>query len=147
MKKLLLSLALLALLAMTGAWLRPVSGRAFATTVECAEAFYRAYKDADAVSYLGCLTDELRRSYGDRAVLAADLQMRSRELRGWALVGEESAALDGVMVLVDEQLSTGRRRQKLLLQKSGSGWRIARVERGQDLPEGVPYGTHISQER
>jgi hypothetical protein len=144
MKKLLLGLSLLAVFAVGVVWTRSASGRFFAGPSECVEAYYRTLKDADERGFRECLADELRRHYAERGPLAADLQARGRDLRGWVVFAAESAP-EGMSVVVEEQYSAGRRRQKLLLARVGSSWRVARIEAAQDLPQDIPYGTHISQ--
>jgi len=144
-KKLLLCLPLVALLALTLAWRKAAGGPVFATPADCAQAYFRALKDADAAAYLDCLSDEMRRRYPERSTLAADLRARGRDLRAWVLLGEEPAPADAVAIAVDEQLSGGRRRQQLVLEKSGASWRVARVASVRDVPQDIPYGTHISQ--
>ncbi len=145
MKKLLLLLPLVALVGLTLAWARSGSARGFAAPTECAEAYYRAVKDADATAYLDCLTDELRQRHADRAALASDLRARGRDLRGWAVFATEPAPGEGTAVWVDAQLAAGRRRQQLIVAQVGSGWRVARVAPARDVPDDIPFGTHVSQ--
>lgn len=136
MRILLAALALVSLTGLAVSWARSDGRAAFATPAACVEAYYQALKDADVDAYRACLCEALRGTSPG----AADLRARGRDLRGWILRGEEAG-----VVLVDEQYSTRKRRQKLYVEREGSSWRLARTEIVEELAGDIPYGTHVSE--
>src|SRR5581483_6847355 len=96
MKKLLAGSLVIACLGLAAAWLRLGAGPQYASAADCADAYYRAVKDADEAAYLGCLGEALRSAYRQRyanaGALAADLRARGRDLRGWVVRGDEARA-------------------------------------------------------
>ena len=130
-------------------WLRATRGPHFATPTECAEAYLQAVKAADAAGYLTCLADEVCAAERQRlpadGALARELAARGRDLRNWVIVSEAPAAEGRAVVWADHQFSSGRGRQKLVLERAGTAWRIAELGPVQPIAQEVPYGTHISQ--
>jgi hypothetical protein len=103
-------------------------------------------KDADAAAFLACLEDatsqELRGSFTETE-LAGALQSRGADLRNW-VVADVQVQAERAWVTVDQQQGARRQRQKFELVCRQSSWRIVRFEPAHELPQDVPYGTHLS---
>jgi hypothetical protein len=135
----------LAILMVVLAWSRKPKGSGYATPDACLAAFRDATLDGDAVRYRSCLGEPLRsetqRRYADDAALIAALREGTRGVKHWVEASRPDEQGDRAFALVEEVRVTGQRRLEVYLERSGAGWLIVRVEKGEERPAAVRYGT------
>jgi hypothetical protein len=150
LRPILLSAVTLAVLAGALAWsLRSRSTR-YATPADCLEAYRAASLAGDAARFRGCLGEPLRsevqRSYADDHSLADALRRDTTGIKNWVDLGPPEVHGDGAVAVVDEVRATGQRRLRFHLERSGSGWLIARVEKEDERAPEVRYGTRLGED-
>jgi hypothetical protein len=117
----------------------------YATPDDCLAAFRDATLDGNAVRYRSCLGEPLRseiqRAYTDDTTLAAALREGVRGVKHWVEAGQPKEQENRAVAIVDEVRATGQRRLQVSLERSGMGWLIVRIEKGDERPAAVRYGT------
>jgi hypothetical protein len=145
MKRLLLPLlVVLALLAGVIYWsARP---RGFSTPGQCVEAYRDALAAGDQSRYMSCLAPPLRTQMQEEPEerFQANALRFKEHIKGWRQ-SVESEQDSTAAVLVNEVSVLGTVQRRYRLERSGSGWLIAAIEQGKEVPTPVPYGTHISK--
>jgi hypothetical protein len=135
----------LAVLIAALAWSRSAKERRYATPEDCLAAFRDATLDQDAARYRSCLGEPLRSQvqsrYADDAALAAALREEIQGVKHWVEAGRPEAQDDRAVAVVEEVRVTGQRRLQVYLEHSRAGWLIVRVEKGDEKPAAVRYGT------
>jgi hypothetical protein len=127
----------------------PLRHRGFATPADCIDAYRDASIEGNESRYLSCLAEplrsETRRRYSESGTLADSLRDSMRDVKNWVLAAEPAIEGTTAHVDVDETRATGKRRTRFILERSGQGWLIVRIDPPQDIPMDIPYGTHISK--
>ncbi len=130
-------------------WSRLAKPRGFATPEDCLGAFRDATLDGDAARYRSCLGEPLRsqvqQGYPDDGALASALREGVQGVKHWVEAGRPEEQGDRAVARVDEVRVTGQRRLQVYLERSHAGWRIVRVEKGEEKPAAVRYGTTAQQ--
>jgi hypothetical protein len=121
----------------------------FATPAACLDAYREASRAGNVKKYWNCLAEplrsEMRRQRPNPQELAESLRREMRDVKTWVQLLESASAASTVQVDVDEVRIEGSRRIRFYLQRSGAGWLIAGMEQPKLLPDGIPYGTHMSK--
>jgi hypothetical protein len=135
------------LLALAVYWSPGRSG--FATPAECLDAYREASRAGDVAAYRSCLGEPLRsenaRRFADAGALAAFLRDDMKDVKSWVQLLDPGAEGTVARVDIEEVRSTGTRRLRFHLARSGAGWLIVGVEPAQEVPAIIPYGTHVSK--
>ena len=117
----------------------------FATPADCLAAFRDASLDGDAQRYRTCLGGALRgetdRTFADDAKLTASLQAARQGLKHWVETAPAITSRNRATAAVDEVRVTGQRRLRIQMELFPSGWLITRIEREQEKPAPIRYGT------
>ncbi len=131
------------------AWSRLAKPRGYVTPEDCLGAFRDATLDGDAARYRGCLGEPLRsqvqQSYPYDAALATALREGIQGVKHWVEAGAPQEQGDRAVASVDEVRVTGQRRLRVYLERSHAGWLVVRVEKGDEKPAAVRYGTTAQQ--
>lgn len=117
---------------------------AFATPLACLEAYYTAAQKGDMPGVDRCLA-ESRPGFASDVGLAQPLEQLTANLKNWTVVGAPETNGNLARVTVDERRPDKRLRRIYHLQIAGGSWRITAVGPPQELPEHVPYDTHVSK--
>lgn len=119
----------------------------YATPAECVEAHWagREAGNVDKILNTFWWPLNMERRFDSRSQMAENLRATMKEVKSWVLLpirGPEGAR---AVIDVDEIRTTGTRRTRVYLERHGIGWWIDRIDRPEDVPTPIPYGTHISK--
>lgn len=126
------------------------SRRAEATPQDAIYAMLDAARDGDVNKYLaaytGSMETALRQSIAEssNAAFRKYLQDTNAALKGVAVMAPDAAAGDReVQVRVEYVYQDRNEAQTMNLEKTASGWKIARVDSAERVKTLVPYGTPV----
>ena len=96
-------------------------------------------------SYAGAMETSLRQSIAESSEVAFRkyLQESNAALKGVAVMAPESVSDAQVKVRVEYVYQDRNEAQTMILEKTGTGWRISRVDSAERVKTLVPYGTPV----
>jgi hypothetical protein len=129
----------------------PVSGRqAESTPQDAIYAMLDAARDGDVKKYLAAYTGSMETALRQSIAESSDtafrkyLQDSNSALKGVAVMAPEAVAGDReVKVRVEYVYQDRNEAQTMNLEKTASGWKIARVDSAERVKTLVPYGTPV----
>jgi len=119
--------------------------RGFASPSACVNAYYQAVANQDVEAMRRCLADPARRAMADDLDRGkSQLQALAKDLKNWVQTDESS---DGpkAQLFIDERRADKRLRIRYLLEEQAGSWLITQIGPSQELPEHIPYNTHVSK--
>jgi hypothetical protein len=141
---------LIVILRWSGGSNAPGGGSGFATPAACLDAYRDAVQEGDAAAYLLCLGEplrsETRRHHLGDAELAEALRRQMRGVKSWVVSESPEERGDRASAIVEEVRSSGVRAVRFQLARSGAGWLIVGIDRGDERAAGIPYGTRVGNE-
>ena len=108
-----------------------------------------AARSGDAAAYLDCfsgqMADMLRRSRSEMgtAGFTRYLAETSRQVKGITLSEPVTVTDRQVRIQIEYVYEDRNEAQQMHLEKTGQGWRIARIDSTERVPTLVPYGTQV----
>ncbi len=113
---------------------------------------FDAAEKGDDRAYLRLVTGELRKSLeNSRSQLGGEafrqsLRRSAAGVKGVAVPGDYGELGDSVLLDVEIVFTDRIERQRMLLERKGSGWVIAAIEAAQMVQPPIPYGTPVFEE-
>ena len=108
-----------------------------------------AARDGSVSKYLDCYSGQMLSSLkqsvaeSSEAKFAAYLKQSNAEIKGVALMEPQVLSDRDVKLRVEYVFADRNEVQTLYLEKSGGGWKIARVEAAERAKTLIPYGTPV----
>jgi hypothetical protein len=128
----------------------PAGSSGFSTPAACLDAYREAVQEGDAAAYLRCLGEplrtEMRRKHAEDGELGEVLRREMRGVKSWVVSDRPTEQGDRASAVVEEVRSSGVREVRFRLERSGVGWLIVGIERGDERAAGIPYGTRVGEE-
>jgi len=133
-----------------GWWLPRMPPSAGATPQDAVNAMLDAARDGDVKRYLAAYTGSIETALRHSVAESSDAQFRkylldtNAALKGVAVTAPEATASDReVKVRVEFVYQDRSEAQTMDLEKTASGWKIARVDSAERVKTLVPYGTPV----
>jgi hypothetical protein len=130
-----------------GASIRGLTQRSNPTPQDAIYAMLDAARTGDVTRYMACYTGQmeqsLQRARAESADFAKYLRDSNAALKGIAVMEPQALSDREVKARVEYVYQDRNEAQFFYLDKTGSGWKISRVESSERVKTLIPYGTPV----